>query len=182
MITGEQIIERAIALKDHFGVPKTDAPDHASLTPKSLLKGMLAGMIGGIVATAVKTIAEKIYPPRVHGEPEPPSVLTEKISGNSLHGSAKTVAAETIHWGFGALTGAAYGALAEFYPAATSKEGASFGLTLMALTHNSALPALGLSADPQDQNPREHTSEMITHILYGVTTELVRSLVRKLMD
>ncbi len=93
----------------------------------------------------------------------------------------KAIAAETIHWGFGAVTGAAYGALAEFYPAATAKEGATFGLTLASLTHGSALPAMGLSAEPQQQTTREHTSEIATHIIYGLVTETVRSLVRKLL-
>ena len=41
---------------------------------KSLAKGMLAGLIAGLVATAAKSVAEKIYPPRTHGEPEPPAV------------------------------------------------------------------------------------------------------------
>ena len=182
MITGDQIIERASALKEHLGTAKSDSTENGSLTPKSLLKGMLAGMVGGIVATGVKTIGERIYPPRVHGEPEPPAVLADKLSDHNLSGASKTAATEAIHWGFGALTGAAYGALAEFYPAATSKEGASFGLTVMALTHQSGLPALGLSEDSEQQTTREHTSEMVTHILYGVTTEVVRSFVRKLLD
>ena len=46
---------------------------------QSLLKGLLAGAIGGIVATAAKSVAEKVYPPRVHGEPEPPEVAAEKL-------------------------------------------------------------------------------------------------------
>ncbi|HEY4359168.1 MAG TPA: DUF1440 domain-containing protein [Acidobacteriaceae bacterium] len=149
---------------------------------KSLLKGLLAGAIAGLVATAAKSVAEKLYPPRVHGEPEPPSLLAEKLAGHPLDEPAKTVAAETIHWGFGALTGAAYGALAEFYPAATGKEGANFGLALMSLTHEGALPAMGLSAPPEEQSLREHTSEASTHLLYGVVTEKVRKFVRGLMD
>ncbi len=182
MITGDQIIERASALREHLGMAKSDSTENGSLTTKSLLKGIVAGMIGGIIATGVKTFGERIYPPRVHGEPEPPSVLADKLADHRLSAETKTAASEAIHWGFGALTGAAYGALAEFYPAATSKEGASFGLTLMALTHESALPALGLSGSADQQTTREHTSEMVTHVLYGVTTEIVRSLVRKLLD
>jgi putative membrane protein len=146
-----------------------------------LLKGLLAGLIAGLVATAAKTLAERFYPPRTHGEPEPPDVLAEKLAGHALHGTEKAVASEAIHWGFGALTGAAYGALAEFYPAATSKEGASFGLALMQLTHESALPALDLAAAPEDQTLREKSSEAATHVLYGVVTEKVRSVVRKLL-
>ena len=92
-----------------------------------------------------------------------------------------TVAAEAIHWSFGALTGAAYGALAEYYPAATGKDGAAFGMALTSLTHGGALPAMGLSAEPQDQKVREKTSEMATHVVYGMVTETVRRFVRKML-
>ncbi len=180
MFTGDQIVERATALKERFGLARPD--DDVQQFSKSLLKGMLAGMVGGLAGTAAKTIAEKVYPPRIHGEPEPPSVLADKITGGHLDGTEKVVATEAIHWGFGALTGAAYGGLAEFYPAATAKEGASFGLTLAALTHQSALPAIGLSAEPRQQSQREQTSEMVTHVIFGVVTEIVRSLTRKLLN
>ncbi|HUZ93732.1 MAG TPA: DUF1440 domain-containing protein [Edaphobacter sp.] len=148
---------------------------------KSLLKGLIAGLIGGLVATAAKTIAEKVYPPRTHGEPEPPAVLAEKLAGDKLAANRQAVAVETIHWGFGALTGAAYGALAEFYPAATAKDGAGFGMALASLTHEGALPVMGLSAPPEEQTTRERTSEMASHAIFGVVTETVRRVVRKIL-
>jgi putative membrane protein len=151
-------------------------------TQRSLAKGLVAGLIAGLAATAAKSLAEKFYPPRIHGEPEPPEVLAQKLSPHHLNGASLAVASETIHWGFGALTGAAYGALAEFYPAATAQEGAAFGMALMSLTHEGALPALGLSAEPEDQTAREQTSEAATHMMYGVVAERVRSFVRNMLD
>ncbi len=148
----------------------------------NLIKGLLAGLVAGLAATAAKSLAEKFYPPRTHGEPEPPDVLAEKIAGHSLDGETKVIASEAIHWGFGAAAGAAYGALAEYYPAATSKEGASFGLALMTLTHETALPAMGLSAPSEEQTTREHTSEAASHVLYGVVAERVRRVVRGMLD
>lgn len=148
---------------------------------RSFVKGLIAGLVGGLVATAAKSLAEKIYPPRVEGQPEPPEMLAEKIAGHALSGPAKALASETIHWGFGATAGAAYGVLAEYFPAATSKDGASFGMALEALTHEGALPALGLAAAPEEQTPREHASEMATHLVFGVVTETVRKFVRKML-
>ena len=148
----------------------------------TLWKGLLAGVIAGVAATAAKSVAERFYPPRVHGEPEPPELLAEKVAGHPLEEPSKVAASEAIHWGFGAAAGAFYGALAEFYPAATAKEGASFGLALMALTHSNALPAMGLSAPPEEQTPREQSSEAATHILYGVVAERVRRIVRGILD
>ncbi len=127
-------------------------------------------------------MAEKVYPPRVHGEPEPPDVMAEKAAGHPLEEDTKAIASESIHWVFGAAAGALYGVLAELYPAVTAKNGATFGLTLMSVTHEGALPALGLSEAPEDQSLRERTSEGATHILYGVVTEKVRGLVRNLLD
>ena len=158
-----------------------DQQAHAHLGQQSLAKGLLAGLVAGLAATAAKTLAEKVYPPRTHGEPEPPEVLAEKVAGHHLEEMPRHVASETIHWAFGAATGAAYGALAEYYPAATSRQGANFGMTLMALTHEGALPAMGLSADPADQTIREKSSEMATHIVFGIVAESVRSFVRNIL-
>jgi putative membrane protein len=152
---------------------------HPYVGDKSLAKGLLAGAIGGLVATAAKTLAEKAYPPRTHGEPEPPEVLAEKLAGHDLEETPKAVASETLHWAFGVAAGAAYGALAEFYPAATGRQGTNFGMTLMALTHEGALPALGLSAEPGEQTAREKSSEMVTHVVFGFVTEYVRRYVRQ---
>ena len=71
---------------------------------------------------------------------------------------------------------AGYGALAEYFPAATAKDGASFGLALAALTHERAVPAMGLSAELEE---RERSSEMASHVVFGLMTETVRRLVRK---
>ena len=159
------------------------APGAPSPADRSVVKGMLAGIAAGAVATAAKSLAERVYPPRTEGQPEPPDVLADKVAatvaGHQLPPGSKAVASETIHWVFGIAAGAAYGVLAEFYPAATSRRGVSFGMTLMALTHESALPAFGLSAAPGDQTPREKTSEMATHMVYGLVAETVRQTVRK---
>jgi len=151
----------------------------AVVQERSLAKGLLAGLIGGVVATVAKSLAERVYPPRTHGEPEPPEVLAEKIAGRTLNALEKAAAVETIHWGFGAAVGAVYGGVAEYFPAATDKDGATFGMTLATLTHETALPAMGLSATPEEQTTREQTSEMATHLIFGVVTETVRRFVRK---
>jgi putative membrane protein len=49
------------------------------------------------------------------------------------------------------------------------------------LTHGAVLPAMGLSAEPEEQTTRERTSEMATHLVYGVVTETVRRVVRKML-
>lgn len=147
----------------------------------NILKGAVAGLIGGIIGTAAKSAAEAIYPPRIHGEPEPPVELAEKLAGHHLAPASRTAASESIHWGFGMLAGAFYGMAAEYYPPATAKGGATFGLTLCTITHEGVLPAMHLAASPEEQQPREQHSELATHIVYGVVTESVRSVVRRIL-
>ena len=158
-------------------MPKT--VKHLPNPTRNLLKGALAGLIGGLIATAAKSAAEKLYPPRTHGEPEPPAVLAEKLGQPRSETTGKKVVEESIHWTFGALAGAAYGVMAELYPQVTAKNGATFGIALMSVTHEGALPALGLSATPEEQESREKRSETATHVVYGVVCETVRSVVRK---
>lgn len=155
------------------------SPKPLATPTHNLLKGAIAGLIGGLIATAAKTAAERLYPPRTHGEPEPPAVLAEKLGEPATETTEKKMVEEGIHWGFGALAGAAYGVMAELYPQVTAKGGSTFGLALMAVTHEGALPSLGLSAPPEKQEGRERRSETATHIVYGVVCETVRSLVRK---
>jgi putative membrane protein len=155
--------------------------DVAVVKDRSLAKGLIAGLIGGLVGTLAKTFAERMFPPRTHGEPEPTEVLAEQVAGHALAQSDRVIAAEGIQWGFGAAVGAAYGALVEYYPEASAKEGATFGIALEALTHEGALPALGLSAEPEEQTPREHASEITSHVVYGIATEMVRGFVRKFL-
>lgn len=153
----------------------------AVVKEKSLAKGLIAGLIGGLVGTLAKTLAERMFPPHADGKAEPTDAAAERVAGHPLDPDTGEIASDGIHWGFGAAAGAAYGALAEYFPAATAKEGASFGMALEALTHETALPALGLAAEPEETTMRERASEVTSHVVYGVTTEFVRNFVRKIL-
>ena len=146
---------------------------------RSLFKGFLAGAIGGLVGAAAKAAGEAVYPPRTLGQIPAPAVLVNRMSDHPLSEKAEEVSVQAIHWGFGALVGGVYGAVAEYQPVVTGRLGANFGLTLCGITHASALPMMGLTESPENQPAREHASELVTHAIYGVTTELVRRLARK---
>jgi putative membrane protein len=94
----------------------------------------------------------------------------------------KSTAQQTLHLGLGAAAGAAYGAVAEVYPAATSKQGASFGMALIALNQDRTLPIFSRFTKPEPQTKREHTSELVSFVVFGVVTETVRRVVRRLIE
>ncbi|MGC2402139.1 MAG: DUF1440 domain-containing protein [Acidobacteriaceae bacterium] len=148
---------------------------------RSLIKGFVAGAIGGLVGAAAKAVGEAVYPPRTQGQIAPPAVLVNRISDRPLSEKEEEVSVRAIHWSFGALVGGVYGAVAEYQPAVTGRLGANFGLTLCGFTHASTLPLMGLTERPEDQPMREHASEVVTHAIYGIATELGRRLVRKIL-
>ncbi len=139
---------------------------------------MLAGFVAGLAGSAAKAAAEAVYPPRTSGQTSPPILLVRKIAGRALGKKSEAPAQKYIHYGFGALVGAGYGVLAEFHPGATAGQGALFGAGLNLITHETALPLLGLSAPPLEQKPREQASEAITHLIFGVAVELTRRFLR----
>jgi putative membrane protein len=157
------------------------AGEFADQPSRSLGKGLLAGLAAGLAGTVARTFAERMFPPRSEedDDAEPTELLAEKVAGHPLSPELREVSAQGIEWTLGLAAGAAYGVLAEYYPAATSKEGASFGIALEALTHEKALPALGLLRPREDQTMRERASEATAFVVYGIAAEIVRSFVRK---
>lgn len=109
------------------------------------------------------------------------SRITQRFSGRRLHGTKRRIASEALHYGYGASVGAAYGALAEVYPDITLGEGSAFGAGIMVAGDEVAVPALGLSDPPHHYPPSVHINTLITHIVYGVTCELVRRSVRRML-
>jgi putative membrane protein len=146
---------------------------------RSIAKGALAGLIGGLAGSGAKIIAEKIFPPRTEGQTPPPVVLAENVAHRRLPERERELALQGIHFIFGALAGAVYGALVEVEPSLAAWRGAAFGITLNRITHESLLPKLGLTAPPGQQPTQERISEWVTHAAYGVTTDTVRRAVRR---
>jgi putative membrane protein len=128
--------------------------------PKSLAKGLLAGLIGGLVGAVAMAAAQRFIPRK--------PTTSEPTGPASLDG---------MQWGFGAAAGAAYGVAAEYFPAATAEKGAAFGMALETLSQEGTLPALGLLTGSAARG--DSTSKMTSHVVYGITTEVVRSFVRK---
>jgi len=159
---------------------KNKQPTVAKKPKRSLAKGVVAGLIGGLAGTAAKLLAERAFPPSAPSEPE---LLSEAPVGHDLALAHKTPLAaqagpQTAGWVVGSAAGAIYGGLAEFYPAATARRGASFGLVLGTLSEEGALGAVRLVREPERQTLRDRTSEMTAYAVYGVVTEAVRRLVR----
>jgi putative membrane protein len=159
----------------------SDMELETKMQERSLAKGLLAGLIAGLAAAAAKTIAEKIYSSQDHGDVDKP---TAERNDPQLNRQTKAAAVETIQWSFGALAGATYGALVEYYPAAAAEEGASFGLAMATLTHEKGLPVMGApetSEEPEKLKAHGRTSEIKSYVVFGLVAEVVRRTVRSFL-
>src|SRR5450631_1616970 len=114
---------------------------------RSLAKGIVAGAVGGLIGAVAMAVVERMFPRTAKDEPE---------------------LVEAIHWGFGVAVGAAYGAVAELYPAATEKEGATFGMALEGLAQRGALPMLGEPVPAKEQAAEDVVSNVASRVVFGI--------------
>jgi len=153
---------------------------------RSIVKGALAGLVGGIAGSAAKTVAEGIFSAGAGGRTE---ALAEQVAGHPLSEGQRQVSSGAIHWTFGAVAGAVYGAAVELEPKAGAWRGAGFGLALNKLAHGAltadgaipkaGLPSTGPAGSTVRQGIQERQSEWVTHAVFGVVTDAVRRLVRR---
>ena len=168
----------------------------------SLLRGILAGMAGGLAAAwvmnefmagpgqklqqAVQSEEENRQQQEHSDEPKEDATMkaadaiAHTATGEHLSRAEKEKGGPVVHYAFGALTGGLYGGLAEYSSAVTSGFGTSFGGILFSGADLLAVPAFKLAPSPTDQPASALASPFAAHIVYGVTTELVRRTLRAL--
>jgi putative membrane protein len=179
--------------------------EHAADWEPQVWKGALAGAIAGLAASWLMTrfgVALRV-PGAAHRETARPHDTTHfpaaAPSASSQTGgpSEKTTNKEAMvrvsisdvarretedgsalaHYAFGIGAGAVYGILRETEHA---PGGAEFGAELWAIADHFGLPMADLSRWPFAGDPAEaHLREVAAHVLYGLTTAGVYSLVRR---
>ena len=172
-------------------------------------KGAAAGLVAGLAATWVMTRFQELSGKLAgdHAEERAPQHSAKRGTRESVEGNGqgedatvraaarlsrglfhhelgkreKEVAGPAMHYGFGALTGAAYGALAEMTPGVTRGAGAPFGAAVWLAADEITVPALGLSGPPWQYPPLVHARALGAHLVYGLATEGLRRLVRRVL-
>lgn len=107
--------------------------------------------------------------------------ISENILGRELEESEKKGAGAAVHYAFGTATGGLYGAVAEFAPAVTRAGGLPFGAAFWLVADEIAVPSLGLSEGPTKYPLSTHAYAFASHLVYGLTAELTRRTVRKIL-
>jgi uncharacterized membrane protein YagU involved in acid resistance len=159
------------------------------------LKGLAAGIVGGLVATFVMTqfqttvtklAAAANGPEEKKEEGENATVkaaeaISETFFDHKLAKTEKQPAGNAVHYGFGTTMGALYGLTAEALPAASIGYGLPFGTMLFLSADEAAVPAFGLSKPPTETPLSKHAYGLAAHLVYGLTTDLVRRGVRNIL-
>ncbi|MFN2517010.1 MAG: DUF1440 domain-containing protein [Pyrinomonadaceae bacterium] len=101
------------------------------------------------------------------------------VSGRELTESEKELAGTAFHYAMGITSGALYGAAAEIIPEVKVGAGIPFGAAVWFIADEGLVPAVGLSKSATDYPPSIHAYALASHLVFGLTTELVRRSVRQ---
>lgn len=160
---------------------------------RNLGKGVVAGLVGGLIGTMVMNEFQKAWSKtsqalkkddghegQQSGEESENATMkaagkVAQIAGRELSHEQKKKAGPVVHYSFGTLQGAVYGAMTEltgtpggFLPALL------FGAALFALADEVAVPALGFSGKPSETPVSMHVYGAAAHCVYGLATEMAR--------
>jgi uncharacterized membrane protein YagU involved in acid resistance len=106
------------------------------------------------------------------------SAISETIAHRPLSRRQKEVGGPLVHYAFGTAVGAMYGVAAEMAPSTADAWGLPFGAAVWLGADEIGVPAAGLSGSAADAPLAAHASALAAHLVYGLTADVVRRLVR----
>jgi hypothetical protein len=107
------------------------------------------------------------------------SAISEGIFDHKLTKDEKKIAGPAVHYALGTAVGGLYGAVAEVVPEVTTGAGLPFGAAFWLVVDETAVPVLGLSKPPTEYPVSTHVYALASHLVYGLTAEVVRRTVRR---
>jgi putative membrane protein len=153
-------------------------------------------MIGGVVASWVMTRFQELWltidakrkgkaasKSMPESKTEPATVvvaeaISSKVFHHQLTPQEKQPAGQAVHYAYGSGAGALYGAAAEIMPSVTAGHGTLYGTGLWFAGDEVAVPLLRLSEPPTQTPATTHVYALASHLVYGLTLETVRSVLR----
>lgn len=166
-------------------------------------KGILAGLAGGLIGTIVMTEFQRAWSKASEAlesrnsdtlgtqaqeiqekQAKEDSTMraagkVAQLAGRQLSKDEKKKYGKLLHYAFGTATGAAYGEVMELTRArGIVVPGLAFGGALFAVADEIGVPALGLSEKPTEAPLSAHVYGLMSHLVYGLATEVARRGVR----
>ncbi len=107
------------------------------------------------------------------------NAISVSVFDQELTKSGKDAGGTALHYAYGISMGAAYGAAAELLPISTIGVGLPYGALIWIAADEGVVPALGLSKTSAEYPLSIHAYALSSHLVYGLTTEIVRGVVRR---
>ncbi|HXE64385.1 MAG TPA: DUF1440 domain-containing protein [Bryobacteraceae bacterium] len=105
--------------------------------------------------------------------------ISKTIFKHELSAREKKWAGPAVHYAFGGLAGALYGAMASTTSAAMAGGGIGYGSAVWLLADEIGVRAAGLSGPPTETPPKKHLQAWVSHLVYGLVTEGTRRVILK---
>lgn len=109
------------------------------------------------------------------------NAISVGVLDRELSKPEKETAGVVFHYVMGGTSGAIYGALAEVLPEVKAGAGVPFGAAVWIIADEGIVPAAGLSKSPTEYPISIHAYALASHLVFGLTTEVVRRAVRGVM-
>ena len=160
-------------------------------TTGKLLRGAFAGIVAGVTASLAMDLFQSATSALSSSggdeESEPATEkaadrIAEALTGSELAPADKPIAGQGVHYAFGMALGIAYGIAAEFRPTVTAGYGTAFGVGSATLFDEGFVPAAGLGEKPWKAGLAGNLYAYASHLVFGVTSELVRRQVVKTLE
>jgi hypothetical protein len=167
---------------------------------RGLAAGLLAGLAASYAMNAFQSATSRLaQSSRADRLPEKPrrrtqgfdrsdpttaqaaSKLSEGLFRHRLSPGQKEVAGPAGHYAVGAALGGLYGVTAELTPKVTAGAGLPFGVAVAIVLDEGLVPATGLSSPPWKTPASTHLYALGSHLVFGLTAEIVRRSTRSLL-
>ncbi|CAN5241033.1 hypothetical protein BH23BAC2_BH23BAC2_17620 [soil metagenome] len=149
----------------------------------STSRGLVAGVIGGLAGTAVKSLIEEFLTVRKIEQSSAQirivDELSIKLTGSPISVQNEALAEQLVSLPIGASIGAAYGYGKKDKDAYNISDGVILGASTWFSTHETSLPLMGLEPKPTDVPLKMQFNELLAHVAFGITTEVVRSFINE---
>ena len=172
------------------------------MAEKHPVRGVLAGVAGGLAAAWMMNqwstgpgaaLTKRLETPEEQEQVKAQSdgedatmkaadgLATPARGGAHLSTEEKQKGGPVVHYTYGALMGGLYGGLAEYSSLVRSGFGTTYGSALFIGGDLVAVPAFGLSKPLEASPAASYAGPFTSHLVYGMTMELVRRIVRTIL-
>ncbi len=149
--------------------------------PSNTSRGIISGFIGGLAGSAVKSMVERFLEVRkIDNRSAQIKVMDQfstKLTGSPIQLQNEAIVEQLVNIPLGATVGAIYGYGKRDKDEVNIVDGGILGATTWASTHETSLPLMGLDKSPIKVPVKTQVHELVAHVIFGITTEVVRGYV-----